>query len=199
MKVFFLSFCAATLWLVACNNDKPKETTTITSKDGKEKVTIDMNPMTQHTEEMQKKIEELQKLTPLNLDELKTILPDEMLGAKKSDYSATTMNGAAFVHANYRMNDSTSIEANVYDCAGTSGAGIYSAQFMTFYNFQQEDERGYTKTIDFMGHKAVEHHEKDNNSYTITYLTNDRFLVTLNGRNTGRDALEKAAQSIHLK
>ena len=133
------------------------------------------------------------------LDALKKILPEEINGVKRSNYSATAMGGTGYVSGKYKLNDESGIEIGVYDCAGPMGAGIYSAQFMTFYNFEQEDDNGYTKTTTFDGHKAVERFEKNNNEYNITYFTGDRFLINLKGENVTKDQLTTASKSINLK
>ena len=43
---------------------------TITSKDGKSKVSVDVNSAAAVSDDMQKKMEELKKLTPLTTDQL---------------------------------------------------------------------------------------------------------------------------------
>lgn len=149
--------------------------------------------------EMQKNVQALQKLTPLTLDQLKAVVPEQINGINRSNYSATSMAGASYVEAQYKINDTTNVHVSVWDCAGTAGAGIYNAQFMMLYNFQQEDEYGYTKTQDFNGGKAVIKYEKANNSYTATYFTGDRYLVAIRGTNTSLDALADVAKTLNLK
>lgn len=182
----------------ACNNNKPKDAT-IVSNDGKEKVTIDMTQSQNAMANMQKQIEELQKLPPLTLDQLKALMPAELMGAKQSNYSGTSMTGASYAHADYKINDTTDASLGIYDCAGAGGAGIYSAQYMTMMNFQQEDENSYTKTIDFMGQRAIERCEKNRSQCTLTYFAGGRFLVTMEGNNVGADALKQAAQELNIK
>ena len=50
-------------------------------------------------------------------------------------------------------------------------------------SMQSENDQGYTKTVDFMGGKAVEDYKKYNNSYSLTFTANDNLLVTLQGQN----------------
>lgn len=155
--------------------------------------------MTSTTDEMNKKMEELKKLTPLSLDQLKGMLPAELNGIKQSNYEANSSLGYSIADAEYKKDDTTSLKVTIYDCAGEAGAGIYGLNYWTKMNVQQESSNGYTKTIDFMGGKAVEQYEKNNNSSTLTYSANDRLLVVLTGQNMSTDALKDAAQKLNLK
>lgn len=197
---YITSFIFSAIFLLAaCNNkkpDNPAENLEKTENNSTEKMIKDNMDK---GNDMQKNLEELQKLQPLSLDDLKKLLPEELNGIKRTNYSATAMSGTGYVSAKYKMSDESSIEIGVWDCAGPMGAGIYSAQFMTFYNFEQEDDNGYTKTITFEGHKAVERFEKNSNERTITYFTGDRYLVNLKGENTSIDQLKSASNSINLK
>lgn len=192
-------FLIAALWLLtACNNNK-KPGVTVTSEDGKTTTTIQPNDIAKVSEDFQKKTEELQKLSPYTLDQMKALLPDELAGAKRSKFSANSAMGAAYAEGEYPINDSTKLELKIFDCAGQAGAGIYSMQFLGMMNFESENDDEYTKTIEFNGARAVEHLNKSNNRSTLTYLAGDRLLVTLEGRNTGIDLLKQAAGSLSLK
>lgn len=198
MKRFSILLLAGMIIFAACNNKKPKEVTVV-SEDGKEKVTVDANQAPNVAADMQKQAEALQKLPTLSLDQVKALFPATLMGSKQSNYSATSMAGASYGHADYRANDSTNISVVVYDCAGTAGAGIYSAQYMTMMNFQQEDDAKYSKTIDFMGGRAIEQCQKATVDCSLTYFTGGRFLVILEGRNVGADGLKQAAKELDLK
>jgi hypothetical protein len=194
----FMCLVVASL-LSACNNNKKNSAITVTSDDGKEKVTVDANQMQNAAEAMQKQAEELQKLQPLSLDQLKAFLPEELMGAKRSNYQVTSATGAGLAHAKYNINNSTEIKVSIWDCGGPAGAGIYNLQYMGMLNYQSETEDEYTKTIDFMGQKAFEHCDKTDNNCAFTYFTGGRFLVSLEGDNVGADALKQAAESLNVK
>ncbi|HYV53172.1 MAG TPA: hypothetical protein VE933_01180, partial [Chitinophagaceae bacterium] len=80
--------------LVACKNNK-SNTMTVTSKDGKSKVSVDVNSAAAVSDDMQKKVEELKKLTPLTTDQLKMMLPEQLMGMKRSSFNANSMMGFA--------------------------------------------------------------------------------------------------------
>jgi hypothetical protein len=199
MKPVILCLFIATLPIVACKNNNPK-TMTATSKDGKSKVSVDVNSAAAVSDNMQKKMEELKKLTPLTTDQLKTMLPEQLMGMKRSSFNANSMMGFASAEATYKNEtDDKEIELNILDCAGEAGAGVYSLSYWTKMSMQSESDNGYTKTVDFNGGKAVETYEKGSDRYELTYVASDRLLVTLKGEKTGLDAVKQTAQDLNLK
>ena len=187
------------LLFAACNNNKPKSMT-ITSEDGKSKVSVDPNSVTATTDKLQKKMEELKKLTPLTTDQLKAMLPEEIMGMKRSNFSANSMMGYASAEATYKNdNDDKEIELNILDCAGEAGSGIYQLSYWTKMSIQSESDDGYTKTIDLNGDKAVETYEKGSDRYEVTRFISDRLLVSVKGRKTGLDAVKQTSQNLNLK
>lgn len=199
MKRIYLVWTAAIITLASCNNNKPKETITIPSEDGKESVTLDVNQMKDAAQDMEKAKEELGKLTPLSLDQLKTLLPETLMGAKRTSFDVNASSGAGLATAEYELNDSSRISLNIYDCAGPGGAGIYSMQFLGMMNIQQESEEEYTKSIDINGGKGFEHCDKTSNDCEITYFSGGRFLVTLEGDHVGASALKAVAGQLKIK
>jgi hypothetical protein len=198
MKHTISVLLASTILLAACNN-KPKETTVITSPDGKETVTVDAQKMQNAAQDMEKQKTELEKLTPLNLDQLKALIPESLMGAKRTNFTVNSSMGAGLARGEYELNDSTRLSLNIYDCAGSAGAGIYSMQYLGMYNLQQESDDEYTKTVDFNGGKAFEHCEKASNNCTLTYFSGGRFMVTLEGDHVGAAALKQAAGGLNIK
>jgi hypothetical protein len=199
MKRLSLFLFTTVLFLAACNNNKPKDSITITSEDGKEKVTLDPTQMQNAAEEMEKQKSALEKLTPLSLDQLKALLPETMMGVPRKSYETTNAMGAGLATAKYEINDSMDVKLNIYDCAGSGGAGIYSLQYLGMMNIQQDSDEEYTKSVDFNGGKAYEHCNKINNDCTLTYFAGGRFLVTLEGDHVGADALKQAAKGLDIK
>ena len=199
MKQLSLFLLAAIVLLAACNNNKSKDTTTFASENGKEKVTVDMKQLQNAAGEMEKQKAELEKLTPLTIDQLKALIPEKLMGATRTNYEATSAMGASLAKGDYKINDSTEVRLNIYDCAGPGGAGIYSLQYLGMMNMEQDSDEEYTKTIDFNGGKAFEHCEKVSNDCTITWFTGGRFLVSLEGDHIGADALKQAARGLNIK
>lgn len=198
MKSVILCLVIVTVSIAACKNRS--KTMTITSEDGKSKVSVDVNSATAVSDDMQKKVEELKKLTPLTTDQLKTMLPDQVMGMKRSSFNANSTMGFASAEARYKNeNDDKEIELSIFDCAGEAGAGVYSLSYWTKMSMQSESDNGYTKTVDFNGGKAVETYEKGSDRYELTYVASDRLLVSVKGEKTGLDAVKQAAQGLDLK
>ncbi|MBC7949910.1 MAG: hypothetical protein H7Y42_18645 [Chitinophagaceae bacterium] len=196
MKQHILLLMMFTYILTSCGNNK--KTVEATSEDGKTTVTADVSKSDQVTEEMKKQTEELQKLPPLNLEELKALLPEQLMGAKRSNFQATSATGTGLATAEYALNDTTNVQVNIWDCGGPGGAGIYSSQYLGMFNFQSESDNEYTKTIEFQGNKAIEHCEKAGTRCTLTYFTSPRYMVVLEGNNIHPDGLKQAAGELKL-
>jgi hypothetical protein len=198
MKSIILCLVIMAGSIAACKNRS--KTMTITSEDGKSKVSVDVNSAAAASDDMQKKVEELKKLTPLTTDQLKTMLPEQVMGMKRSSFNANSAMGFASAEARYKNeNDDKEIELSIFDCAGEAGAGVYSLSYWTKMSMQSESDNGYTKTVDFNGGKAVETYEKGSDRYELTYVASDRLLVSVKGEKTGLDAVKQAAQGLDLK
>lgn len=188
----------AIVGLVSCNSGRDK----ITIKDEKgNKATIDLGAieeMTKVAEASQDKAEELKKLTPLTIDQLKAMVPEEFMGMKRSNFNANSMMGAANVTATYKSDDGKEIRLDIFDCAGEYGSGIYSLRYWTLWNYEREDDNGYQKTVDFDGQKAIEEYQKHNDQYSLTYFAKDRLLVKVEGEKIGIEGVRQAAKNLQL-
>ena len=199
MRSLLIYTMAIGLFFSACKGKDKNSTTTITTDNGKTTLTVDPTKTETVTNEMEKKTEELKKLAPLTLDQIKAILPAELLGMKRSSFNANAMMGFASADADYKKDDTTNLKLTVMDCAGEAGSSFYALNYWTRMTMESENDQGYTKTVDFMGGKAVEDYKKYNNSYTLTFTANDRLLITLQGQNLSLDVLKDAAKALNLK
>ena len=191
MKKIILIASTAIIFITACKNNNSKESN---SQDNKEKVSTDTNNNEGSGQDIEKIKQQLMKLTPMSLDQIKALIPETLMNYKKTKFEAAMSSGIGTTTAEYHPNDTTTITLNIYDCAGAAGADIYDTQFTGLVmNVQQ----GSTKNIDIKGAKGFEHCE--NNDCTITWFSGDRFIVTLLGDNTGSDMLKQAAQEINIK
>lgn len=193
MKKLCIYFLSGFIFFSAC---KPK--TTVTSDDGNTKVSVDLENVQNTADEMNKKIEELKKLTPLTVAQLKAMLPEELLGIKRTNFNSTSAMGFATAEAEYQKDDTTSLHLTIWDCAGEAGSGIYALNYWTKMSMESESEDGYTKTVEFMGGKAIEDYKKYNEAYTLTYTSNDRLMVTMKGEHIPVNTLKDAAKALNL-
>ena len=199
MKLFLSVIIAVGLFTISCNSNKDK----ITVKDAEgNKATIDLSDVKDMAKSMeinQGKAEELKKLSPLTMDQLKALIPEEFMGMKRSSFNTTNAMGVATCNARYKSEDGKELKVEILDCAGEMGANMYSIRFFGLWNFEEENDNGYQKTIDLNGDKAIEKFNKNSNRYELTYFSNERFLVNLEGENIGIDVLKQAAKNLNLK
>ncbi|MEO5946631.1 MAG: hypothetical protein ABIP79_07410 [Chitinophagaceae bacterium] len=198
MKKFLFLSLGFLIFIAACNNNKKADSSSINADTTKTE-SPDAKQMQNAAEDMEKKKDELSKLKPLTMDELKALLPEKLMGTGRASYDVNNSMGAGLATAEYTLTDSTSVSLSIYDCAGSAGAGIYSLQFLGMMNMQQESDDEYTKNVDFNGANAFEHCDKTTNDCTFTYFAGGRYLVTLEGDNVGADALKQAARALNIK
>lgn len=200
MKKITTSLLLLAFVIASCGNDKTKVSTTEKNEDGTTtKTEVDVKGMNNAADEMTEKMEALKKLKPLTIEQLKALLPEEFEGAKQSNYNASATMGYTYASAKYKKDNNTGLEIQLFDCAGEMGAMYYSTAFWAGMNFQQENENEYTKTIDFMGGRAIENYRKEQNNSTLTFIVNDRLMVVLQGKNMSPDELKTAAQKMNFK
>ena len=197
-KIPFIALAVALIF-TACNNKKDKAETTVVSEDGKTKVTIDPTVTTNTADEMTKVMEDLKKLPPLTTDQLKALLPEELVGMKRSRFSVNSAMGFAVGEATYSSDDGKSIKLSVWDCAGEAGSGFYGLTYWSRFNMQSETDDGYTKSVDFNGAKAIESYRKGANQHQLMWTANNRLLISVEGDNTGLDLVKQAASSLNLQ
>jgi hypothetical protein len=185
MKKIFVCLIASSLFL-ACNNKK---------NSGKNE-TASAAEIAETKSELDKKMEELQQLTPYTTEQMKAILPVEINGDSATTVEAHDNMGTGFSRAAYPLNDSTSVDIVVFDCGGPAGAGIYNTQFISQISNQVDNDREYTGVVDFSGTKAIVHTDKRRNNSSLTFLSGGRLLLTLEGKNCSIDDLKKVAKEL---
>lgn len=199
MKLLLSLITVAVLFCISCNSNKDK--ITVKDADGN-KATIDLSDINDVAKSMEinlSKTEGLKKLSPLTMDQLKALIPEEFMGMKRSSFNTTNAMGVASCNARYKSEEGKELKIEILDCAGEMGANFYSIRFFGLWNIEEENDNGYQKTIDLNGEKAIEKFDKSGNRYELTYFTNERFLVNLEGENIGVNDLKQASKNLNLK
>ena len=199
MKRVFISLMAACIMIAACKGRNDK--ITIKDEEGN-KATIDVSSINEAAKKMEENADEaekLKKLTPLSIDQVKALIPNELLGMQRSSFSANSSMGVSVGKGTYKGDGEKELNIEIIDCAGEVGAGWYTMRYFSLWNFQQEDDNGYQKTIDFNGGKAIEKYTKSNDRYEMTYFGNDRFIVQIDGEKIGLDGIKQVASNLNLK
>ena len=199
MKQILAAFIISSLFFICCNDDKTKDSGAVSSKNDKEQAAIDSGKVKDAAKDMQQLKEELSNLTPLSPDELKAKVPEQLMDAAASDVDVNVAMGATVANADYKINDSTNLKLEIVDCAGPGGAGMFGMQYLDMINVNSDDKDEYVKTIDLNGGKAFESCKKKDIKCSITFLSGNRFLVSLRGDNVGINALKDIAMKLNLK
>lgn len=150
-------------------------------------------------DEKTKKMEELKKLSPLTLEQMKILLPAEIEGVKQSNFSASVQFGYGMASAEYLKKRTEGLKVTLYDCAGDVGSVFYMDNFWNNTNVQKETENGFTKSVDFVGGgKAIQDYKNDIKLSTMSFTIRDRLLVVVEG-NMPPDQLMEKAKMIYSK
>lgn len=157
----------------------------------------------QEMSKMQDDIKELQEITPLTNEELKSWLPDEVNGMKRISYKAgqAGMMGIASVEAAYANEDkSKKFTISIIDGAGQVGAAATAGMRMVMsQDFEEESENGSRRTVTKNGAKAIEEYRSGNNNSTIQLMEGNRFYLEAKGNNMDIDETWDAIDELDLE
>jgi hypothetical protein len=193
MKNIF-SIVLSSVFFLSCNNKKTTDKTT--GPDTTKVVISDKQPTGNPYE---KEAIELETITPLTEEQLKVKLPATLMNTALSDYTYNATMGAALVSGAYKINDSTTINVSLYDCAGPGGAGLFNLQYAGQLGYENDNSNEYTKVIDFNGYKAIEHCKKDAPECSFTYFAGKRYLITIDSDHANADLLKQVAKALAIQ
>lgn len=161
----------------------------------------DLSAVMKEAEKAMKQAGMNQETEPVNFRELKTILPEKMQGMEMTDQSGETTGAMGFTisqaEAIYEEEDGKRIEVRIADTGGITMAMMGLAAWASV-TIDREDSDGYERTTTINGHKALEKYSKRNNSGEIAILVDERFIVTIEGRNIDMKDLRAAVKSIQI-
>lgn len=185
-KINILILCL--LAFTACK-DNPTVKKIKETKDG---VVNTKNAMKESTN-MQDDIKNLSEMTPLTNEDLKTWLPEDVDGMKRTSYKAGAMGmmNIASLEATYSSEDKTrSFKIEVIDGAGEMGALSTAGMRMAFsQDFEEETEERTRKSVTKNGTKAIEEYNKRRNQSVIQFMQDKRFYIKATGENMEIDDL----------
>ena len=196
MKKYVLALLVFSVFMSCKDNPVSKKI-----KETKEAVSNTTNAVEEMTK-MQDDIQELQEITPLTNEELKSWLPDEVNGMKRISYKAgqAGMMGIASIEAAYANEDkSKKFTITIIDGAGQVGAAATAGMRMVMsQDFEEETETGSRRTVTKNGTKAIEEYRSGNNNSTIQLMEGTRFYLEAKGNNMDLDETWDAVDEIDL-
>lgn len=160
--------------------------------------------MGQYAEGMQEFAEQMEEANergpaePVDFRELREFLPDDALGIAQTNQGGernSVGQGLSYSTANRVYEDGDRrFSVNVTD---TAGVPIARAGFMALaIDIDREDDNGYTRTGEFEGHRSMEEYRASNQSGTLTYIVENRFLVVVEGRGVTMDEIKRVANQV---
>ena len=196
MKKYVLALLVFSVFMSCKDNPVSKKI-----KETKEAVSNTTNAVEEMTK-MQDDIQELQEITPLTNEELKSWLPDEVNGMKRISYKAgqAGMMGIASIEAAYANEDkSKKFTITIIDGAGQVGAAATAGMRMVMsQDFEEETETGSRRPVTKNGTKAIEEYRSGNNNSTIQLMEGNRFYLEAKGNNMDLDETWDAVDEIDL-
>lgn len=201
MKKLMLS--AAALVLFCCSKEESKQEAKSGGLSDVVSNVKNYSKINSSVQDVSKNIETLKKMTPLTNEELKALLPEEILGLKRKELSVgdNAMMQLASAEAKYSDGDQKKIKLEIMDGAGETGSAMVSILTMSFnMNKEKITETGYEKTAEINGNKAIIKENSGENyvNSSIQMVAKNRYLITLTGDGISYDDLEKALNQLKL-
>jgi len=197
MKTILTLFLAALLFVSCKDNPVSKKI-----KETKQSVS-NTNDAYKELNNMGDDIKELQEVEPLSNDEMKSWLPDEVNGMKRTGYKAgqAAYVQIASIEATYKNDDKTkTFTINVMDGAGQMGASATAgARMMLSMDMEEENENMVKRTVKKGGMKAMEEYRKNSNKSTIQAMHGKRFYLQATGTNMDLDETWDAIEALDLE
>ena len=193
MKTQLFSLLFVTVALIACKSESAQEKAI---RDAQEEVVKSMNEAQQAVQGTQAGNGEV-----VAFQVLKDALPESLAGLKRTSHTGQKTSMMSFnisnATAEYEDGD-RSIRATITD---TGGMGIAMAGLAAWTNIEMDSESdaGYERTTIIDGRKAFEKYTKSNEATELSIIQDNRFIITLNGRNISMDDMHKAAKAIEVK
>ncbi len=187
MKNLLLIFISLLIFSACKDNPVVKK-----AKEAKDNV-VNTNNIIKESTKMQDDIKKLSETTPLTNDEMKSWLPEDVDGMKRTAFKtgAMGMMNIASVEATYSTEEKDkSFKIEVIDGAGEMGAMSTAGLRMAFStDFEEEDEFKSRKTVTKNEVKAIEEYDKRRNRSVIQLMHGNRFYIKATGENMDIDSL----------
>lgn len=184
--------------LISCKSDKKSDSEkTVNNLPNTIKVATEMD-------EVKEEAADLSKISPMSNEDLKSWLPDEIDGLKRSKYSTgnAMMADISSIEATFQNEDkSKELKLYIIDRAGEMGAASTMGLTMVFsLDFNEETINSYKRTVTKNGINAVEEYFIPQNRTELQMLqNNDRFYVNLNAKGYNPEESWKIINQLSFK
>ena len=171
-------------------------------EDGDVKINIDLSDPVKSLEGLADKLQngDGEEVEVINFRELKEMLPNRVAGMKLDDSSGETAGALGFkiskAEGEYQDGDKE-MQINIAD-VGASPMVLMGMAAWSNVEFERDSDEGYERTTTIDGHKAYEKYDSDRENGQIALIINNRFLVSVEGRNVSEKDLKSALNKIDL-
>ncbi|MFC6267820.1 hypothetical protein [Frigoriflavimonas asaccharolytica] len=201
MKKLLLLSCSL-LFLANCGKKEDKVEEDSTSISDVFNGAKNLNNLSNSLEDIQKETEELKKLAPISNDALKAVMPETVMGMKRTSISVgdNSMIQMSSAEAEYTGEENKKVKITVMDGAGETGSAMISMMKMGLAtNSEKTTDTSFEKMGEFNGVKAsIKERNKDTFvDSEIQYILKSRFLVTIEGNGYTTDELKVVMDTIN--
>ena len=193
-----LIMAAAVLMLVACSKEEKVKTEKSGGFSDLVSTAKNYKNINSSMQDVTKNIENLKNIPPLTNEELKAVLPEQLLGLKRRELSVgdNAMMNLSTAEAKYADDDkSKKIKVEIIDGAGETGSAMVSIMMMGLnINKEKTTETGFEKSTEINGAKSIisENKSGDEIESKIQTVLKNRYLVTLSADGFSYEELKTA-------
>ena len=192
-----LMLTTAVLMLVACSKEEKVKEEKSGGLSDLVSTAKNYGKVSSSMEDVTKNMESLKSIQPLTNDELKTVLPETLLGLKRKELSVgdNAMMNLATAEAKYADEENKRIKVDIIDGAGETGSAMVSIMMMGLnVNKEKTTEFGFEKSTEINGAKSIVSETKNGEGVTseIQTVLKNRYLVTLNSDGFSYEELKMA-------
>ena len=188
----------AVLMLVACSKEEKVKTEKSGGFSDLVSTAKNYKNINSSMQDVTKNIENLKNIPPLTNEELKAVLPEQLLGLKRRELSVgdNAMMNLSTAEAKYADDDKIKkIKVEIIDGAGETGSAMVSIMMMGLnINKEKTTETGFEKSTEINGAKSIisENKSGDEIESKIQTVLKNRYLVTLSADGFSYEELKTA-------
>jgi hypothetical protein len=202
--IFPLLFLAAGLLTSCGGNEDTSAGTNATEASSSSEGTSSDDPATTMEEAMSNAMKQLggdgETKDVVDFRKLKALLPESMAGMDRTSHTGEKVGAMGFkmstAQAEYADGDQF-LEVSVVDFAGVSMI-LASAAAWTSVEIDKETDTGYERTTMIDGYKAFEEYDSQRKKGQVSIIAEDRFIITVEGRNIEEGALREALDAVSI-
>jgi hypothetical protein len=134
--------------------------------------------------------------------ELKSLLPEELPGMKRSNSDGERTSAMGFTiskaEAQYEGENGANVSITVTDVGAMAGVAAMATYAWAAGTIDRESETSYERSTTIKGYRGYERYDRQSNSGEVQVLVAGRFVVEVNGNNMPMDAIKAALDKVDL-